>query len=1219
MPYSGFLRIAVGAAISFCWLAHARAQQAPSYQYSVRYNPFEFINNAGRLAEASIQSANPGKILVSYTTGEIVPNSNPPFGREESIEISRHPLFTRVIDKAYAGNGDILILVYNTNDNIVTGMGVGVISGTELKVFTEGERLEPFDINDSGLMCGRTYYAYGHPQGTHPYGTSVPVLISRTGTVSTIPYPDPALHWGYYWNDEESYNEDNEGVAVAVNSSGTVVCTGTRHKDFADQEEFSFISSGGTTIATNLPPGATDINDNGEVVGKNGGVFWHYTPGSGTEQVYINSSFYESKAKISNDGVITITGFGGPPIIIKGGTVYSLPDLVSIPNNEFEIDLVWDMNDLGQIAVRTREVAISPFLYSTRILSPEKPKAVVNSIDDDPLSANATGSETGQFLSDGTTPECTLRSAIEAAVLGRVQNIEFDIPGGGIPVISPQTNLPEVNARIKIDGTTQDGGWVELRGNANLDHGLSLTGGSCEVSGFVIDGFSKNNAASIKISGAGDNKIHGNLIGLDSSGETTQGDFYGIVIDGSPGNVVGGDDPDERNVIFGTESCVVIKGNGADENIVTGNYIGLTQSGSQLASGITMDISGGNGNRIGGDTEQEGNIIGLQDGGVGIFAVTNAPMNGLEIVGNRIGLNLDGLTSVGGSIGMSVGGTSSDSLLGVEIRNNQVAGVHTGIWVERCPDGIIDGNTVGFAFDESGNLPAGIAPSDLFQGIRLDKCPDAEVTNNRVGGHEWDILAAGDVRYSIVAGSNGKVSVDFGVPLEASQTPYDTVLSEGLLIEGNEVGTLNKVVPPNTKQKNGISVFYHVGGAEIRDNMVVAHSNREIYVELGKDHIIEGNEVGVLNGAAAGSKYGISVLHAKNVQIGSVSNPNKVGFNELGGVLIYGDSDGAVVKGNLLGVPVGFGDPQPNANGIAIFGFEDEVPDDVLIEVNEIGGAVGRGILLSRCGATTIRENWIGVARSGHELPNRIGIEVESTPTTILRNTISANLEDGILIASHDEDSKVLIESNAIYGNGTTDDSRDGGIRYATDPIPGPPILISLQSTKPVNGKFVFFFILPNLGINETVDIEVFGNASDDEDPQGRYPLVRKPVFGGEAGIVKYEATADEISGRTFNFRTTVTIGGATSQFSTQTATLTFTPPKLKFGSVDAGSVTLFWETNPLFLPQVKFGLDEDWMDIEEPIQQSGENDFVEYPFSNNPAHFFQLRINALAVLDSIP
>jgi CSLREA domain-containing protein len=118
--------------------------------------------------------------------------------------------------------------------------------------------------------------------------------------------------------------------------------------------------------------------------------------------------------------------------------------------------------------------------------------------------------------------QCTLRAAIEVANArpGR-DMITFDIPGGGIPEISPQSKLPFIVGDLIIDGRTQAGGWVKLNGSQAGPgaHGFDVAGPGVLVSGLKIERFGGDGIYSTSDVGTGVIEIMNN-------------DGYGIFVEG---------------------------------------------------------------------------------------------------------------------------------------------------------------------------------------------------------------------------------------------------------------------------------------------------------------------------------------------------------------------------------------------------------------------------------------------------------------------------------------------------------------------------------------------------------------------------------------------------------------------------------------------------------------------------------------------------------------
>jgi hypothetical protein len=138
------------------------------------------------------------------------------------------------------------------------------------------------------------------------------------------------------------------------------------------------------------------------------------------------------------------------------------------------------------------------------------------------------------------------------------------------------TLLQGNNAILKIELNGAGSGWYP--------GGLNVKAGSSTIRGLAISGFG---LCGIQIDTRNNNVIEGNYIGTDISGMIAQGNFIGVNIFNSSGNLVGGDLPSTKNVILGNKLLgVFISGVHAENNVVKGNYISTPETEStDLANG----------------------------------------------------------------------------------------------------------------------------------------------------------------------------------------------------------------------------------------------------------------------------------------------------------------------------------------------------------------------------------------------------------------------------------------------------------------------------------------------------------------------------------------------------------------------------------------------------------------------------------------------------------
>jgi parallel beta-helix repeat protein len=239
---------------------------------------------------------------------------------------------------------------------------------------------------------------------------------------------------------------------------------------------------------------------------------------------------------------------------------------------------------------------------------PNKPGVVVAGNDNDVahnlISGNAWG---GVWAGDGSVPGVTGNKV-------RGNRIGTDAPG--------LASLGNDGMGISIwYGATHT-----VVGGSN-----ATPGGTCSGDCNVISG---NAARGIQIEGSGtvSNTVSGNYIGTDvhgtaalGNGTTPGSNGWGIRIDGAPGNTIGGLTAGERNLISGNgdlfctapendpraEGGGILIFNGADGNVVQGNYVGTDVQGTAaLPNGLTgIEIENATGNLIGGPSEGARNVI----------------------------------------------------------------------------------------------------------------------------------------------------------------------------------------------------------------------------------------------------------------------------------------------------------------------------------------------------------------------------------------------------------------------------------------------------------------------------------------------------------------------------------------------------------------------------------------------------------------------------------
>ncbi len=285
--------------------------------------------------------------------------------------------------------------------------------------------------------------------------------------------------------------------------------------------------------------------------------------------------------------------------------------------------------------------------------------------------------------------------------------------------------LPAIQFPVSIDGFTQPGAspntqffaqgsnaqpWVII--NANGNAGLEINAGRTTVRGLVIV---KQVGPGITINDSGYCVIAGNYIGVDETGTLYSApDGYGVKINNASDNLIGGENPADRNVIAGG---IIIDGPGARNNRVRGNYLGTDASGRVAlnSNGGGIDLANGaSHNIIGGNTPEARNLIsGNNYHGV---VIHDEGTDSNQVVNNFIGVDLGGQTALGNGIaGLYLYNQTSEN----EIRQNVIAGNgDNGVWIENSPRNYFYGNFIGT--DSTGQRVLGNAAAGIFIGPACD-------------------------------------------------------------------------------------------------------------------------------------------------------------------------------------------------------------------------------------------------------------------------------------------------------------------------------------------------------------------------------------------------------------------------------------------------------------------------------------------------------------------
>lgn len=655
----------------------------------------------------------------------------------------------------------------------------------------------------------------------------------------------------------------------------------------------------------------------------------------------------------------------------------------------------------------------------------------------------------------------------------------------GVFTITLATTLPTINSlSVSIDATTQPGNTnpngpeICLRSTTNLLYGLVFPVSGGIAKGFIINGFqvgilitkygtfpsggcmvsdnylgvnhdgtlavpneigvacyggvanntimnnlvSGNTTAGIGIRSSNTNTIKGNRVGTDRNGMYRIPNYYGVAIDSSAYNIVGGSIVADRNLISGNAYAgVAINTNVSHHNIIKGNYIGtklncLLRS-DTIANFYGIAINESYSNTIGGSTAADRNIIsGNSESGIAILGAA-ATYN--TIKGNYIGTNVTASDSVPNGNGILLSGASFTSIGGSVagdrniISGNRLAGIAMAYSGTRF--NTIKGNYIGTNVAGTGIL-------SNYTGVYLK----SNANSNTIGGS-----TAGE--RNIISGN-----IEMGLCIESADSN---------LIIGNYIGpdatgvaamrlSNDTLVQANGLMFNSNAKRNTAGGYTAGERNVISGNRiygHDIYGNSSYNSTI-GNYIGV---DATGN---VAMPNATGICVDGGSNHNPFINNVISGNMAYGifivttGSYYNELKGNMIGTNAAGTDTVPNQCGILLGGGTkyNTIGGSNAADRNIISGNRFDGILAADTGTmfNNITGNYIGTDITGSSaLPNEIGIGFATRPSenNIENNVISGNGHLGIIFYEESNNNTVYSNKIGVAADGSSPLGNGGG------------------------------------------------------------------------------------------------------------------------------------------------------------------------------------------------
>lgn len=597
-------------------------------------------------------------------------------------------------------------------------------------------------------------------------------------------------------------------------------------------------------------------------------------------------------------------------------------------------------------------------------------------------------------------------SILLTSQLPYITDDQTTINGYSQPGASPATPTAHATILIELDGTSA--------GNSS---GLWITSDENVITGLAIKGFNLLGIAIGPSPGGtetpANNIISGNYIGVNWNGTVCEGNGLGIHIGGGAhDNLIGGDEPAERNVVSCSNELegIGIHGVNTFGNVVSGNYIGTNKTGSADLGNNTDGVriyGGAHDNIVGGDSPGERNIIAGNDRD-GVLLV-GAGTNGNTVTGNYIGLNVNGVYAImnqnkgvrieNGACYNRIGGTGAGE-------RNVIGGSESGVYIQ---DTTTRFNTVMGNF--IGTNAAGTGSVDNATGVYLYNSVD-----NTIGGEN--------------PGEGNLISGNF-----ASGITIAGPFSSGNFVAGNLVGT-DSTGLLSLGNGAGITLNGMAHGNTVGPGNIVSGNNDNGIILTGSayENTLIGNFIGTnILGTGAVANGGVGILITNGAHDNSIGGDSPVERNLISGngqvgLLINGDGPGTSnnrITGNFIGL---------DKSGAAVLGnFFHGVEIRTGASANYIGGPYpgegnvisgngNNGVLITGDGTNVngLINNLIGTDFTGaHPLGNYMGVDINSGAqgNAILGGVIAYNGAGGVTI-SGDTTTGNIISAASIHDNG---------------------------------------------------------------------------------------------------------------------------------------------------------------------------------------------------------
>lgn len=559
------------------------------------------------------------------------------------------------------------------------------------------------------------------------------------------------------------------------------------------------------------------------------------------------------------------------------------------------------------------------------------------------------------------------------------------------------------------------------------------------------------NIIGIQLDGAVHTFIYNNRIGLAIDGLSSNPNTqHGIHLLNAGFNTIGGSGL-KSNVISGnTQNGILIEGNSSTDNLITGNIIGASGSLAQVnANGVGIKIAdGATNNTIGEIGVASGNTI--CGNNIAGIVISNASAN--EIYNNKIGLpfkNIHGIVIQNGSSNNIVGGTPSERNI---ISNNDSMGVA----ILGSSNNIIAGNFIGT--NESGNLPAGNKIGVFMSGGSF----------NTIGNQShFNLISSNSIAAILIENSPSNTFKNNYIGTDVTGTAT-------FAGSGNASGVVFK---------NSNSNLFGGNNTIDEENIICNSGSQAIHLDNSDLNEIYGNRIGINK---TGTTYIANIQEGIFLRSGSDNNiigstgtglSNAIGGNSTGIYLKHSNSN--TIASNFIGNNLTGNDVLPGTNNQQIGVHLDSASSsNIITSTNVISGNLNKGVVISGTGT---KENIVK--------GNLLGVDVSGS-TSLANGTMNIHITGGAY-------------SNLIGGSTSLDRNIIGG------DVPNQIVIDNISDSNRVSGNYIGLGVDANTTYNTNGGVKIAGNS--------KYNIIGGGLPGEGNTLVDFELDAIHIFDATNN------------------------------------------------------------------------------------------------------